>query len=194
MSHRHTNADHVESISKPVRFHHSLERTDFREDGNSFSDFNSSKNQPLTLQSKEMIGEGNSLERAKQILIIDDDDDSCFAIKACLESYFKKEVGLTRFALQVTTFVDPITALAEFKPYYYDLLLVDINMPGVNGYELVEKIVRLDLNIKVCFMTSGEINYEAITEIRHPARSFGCFIKKPAGGDYLVNRVMQELL
>ena len=67
-------------------------------------------------------------------------------------------------------------------------------MPGVNGYELVEKTVRLDLNIKVCFMTSGEINYEAITEIRHPARSIGCFIKKPTGADYLVNRVMQELL
>jgi CheY-like chemotaxis protein len=141
-----------------------------------------------------MIGEGSSLGRAKQILIIDDDDDSCLAIKACLESYFKKEVQPTGFALQITTFADPIVALAEFKPYYYDLLLVDINMPGVNGYELVEKIVRLDLNIKVCFMTSGEINYEAITEIRHPARSFGCFIKKPAAGDYLVNRVMQELL
>ena len=194
MSRRYPNDDPVGSVSKPVRFPHSLEGTDSREYDTSYPDFNSSKNEPLTLHSKEMIGEGISLQRAKQILIIDDDDDSCLAIKACLESYFKKELWLGRFALQVSAFVDPIVALAEFKPYYYDLLLVDINMPGVNGYELVEKIVRLDLNIKVCFMTSGEINYEAITEIRHPARSLGCFIKKPAAGDYLVNRVMQELL
>ena len=82
MSHRHTNTEYVESISKPVRFQHSLEGTDSGEDGNSYSDFNWSKDQPLTLQSKEIIGEGNSLERAKQILIIDDDDDSCLAIKA----------------------------------------------------------------------------------------------------------------
>jgi two-component SAPR family response regulator len=90
-------------------------------------------------------------------------------------------------------YVNPVAALVDFKPYFYDLLLVDINMPTVNGYELVEKIIKLDLNIKVCFMSSGEINYEAIREIRHPAKSFGCFIKKPATKDYLVNRVVQEL-
>jgi two-component SAPR family response regulator len=85
----------------------------------------------------------------------------------------------------VTTYINPITALIEFKPYYYDLLLVDINMPSVDGYEFVEKIVKLDLNIKVCFMSSGEVNYEA--------RSFGCYLKKPATSDYLVSRVIKEL-
>lgn len=42
-------------------------------------------------------------------------------------------------------------------------------------------------------MTSGEINYEAITEIRHPTKSFGCFIKKPASNGYLLKRVIKEL-
>jgi Ca2+-binding RTX toxin-like protein len=42
-----------------------------------------------------------------------------------------------------------LLALLEFKPYFYDLLLVDINMPSMTGYELVEKIVKLDLNIKI---------------------------------------------
>jgi CheY-like chemotaxis protein len=65
--------------------------------------------------------------------------------------------------------------------YYYDLLLVDINMPSINGYELAEKKTRLDLNIK------------ALQEIYHPARSFGCFIRKPATNDYLIKRVAQEL-
>lgn len=192
MVQKYTIADPLEAASTPS-FHHSLGGTNPHEDSNSYSDFNPSKSQPLILRLGKTVGEGSSLERAKHILLVDDDDDSCLTIKACLETYFKKNVGLSGFAVQVTTFVDPTKALLEFKPYYYDLLLVDINMPGVNGYELVEKIVRLDLNIKVCFMTSGEINYEAITEIRHPARSFGCFIKKPATGDYLINRVMKEL-
>jgi CheY-like chemotaxis protein len=148
---------------------------------------------PSTVSLEKTNIEGVSGESTKQILVIDDDQDSGLAIKACLETYYRPDPGLSGSAIQVITFIDPIRALLEFKPYYYDLLLVDINMSSVSGYELVEKIIKLNLNIKVCFMTSGEINYEAITEIRHPTKSFGCFIKKPASTDYLVNRVMQEL-
>jgi CheY-like chemotaxis protein len=130
----------------------------------------------------------------KQVLVIDDDLDSAIAIRSCLESYFKKDAQGSEFqVMEVTMYSNPVTALVEFKPYYYDILLVDINMPTVNGYELVEKITKLDLNIKVCFMSSGEVNYEAIREISHPVKSFGCFIKKPATRDYLINRVIQEL-
>jgi CheY-like chemotaxis protein len=130
----------------------------------------------------------------KQILVIDDDLDSAIAIRTCLESYPKKNARGSGFqTMEVTMYSNPVTALVEFKPYYYDLVLVDINMPTVNGYELVEKITRLDLNIKVCFMSSGELNYEAIREINHPTKSFGCFISKPATAEYLVNRVAQEL-
>lgn len=130
----------------------------------------------------------------KQILVIADDGDSAFAIKACLESYSRKNLRGEEFQIiKVTTYMDPAAALLDFKPYFYDLLLVDINMPLINGYELVEKITKLDLNIKVCFMSAGEVNYEAIREICHPARSFDCFIKKPATNDYLMNRIVQEL-
>ena len=130
----------------------------------------------------------------KQVLVIDDDIDSAIAIRTCLESHFKKDAQGSEYqVMEVTMYSNPVTALVDFKPYYYDLVLVDINMPTVNGYELVEKIIRLDLNIKVCFMSSGEVNYEAIREIHHPVKSFGCFIKKPATRDYLINRVVQEL-
>jgi CheY-like chemotaxis protein len=130
----------------------------------------------------------------KQVLLIDDDLDSAIAIRSCLESYFKKDAQGSEFqVMEVTMYSSPVTALVEFKPYHYDILLVDINMPTVNGYELVEKITKLDLNIKVCFMSSGEVNYEAIREISHPVKSFGCFIKKPATRDYLINRVVKEL-
>jgi YesN/AraC family two-component response regulator len=52
-------------------------------------------------------------------------------------------------------------ALSEFKPNFYDLLLVDI-MPHMNGFELSEKILAIDINVKVCFMSSAEINLEAL--------------------------------
>jgi CheY-like chemotaxis protein len=126
----------------------------------------------------QVNGHGDS----KQVLVIDDHYDSAFTIKSCLESHFRQDTeGLESKSefhpIQATVYVDPFLALKEFKPYYYDLLLVDINMPSINGYELVEKIIKLDLNIKICFMSAGEINIEAIREIRHPSRSFGCFIK-----------------
>jgi two-component SAPR family response regulator len=155
----------------------------------------SSPSEKTVTKNTESFKVGNELTSVpKQILVIDDDLDSAIAIRTCLETYFKKDAQGSEFqVMEVSMYSNPVTALAEFKPYYYDLVLVDINMPTVNGYELVEKVVKLDLNIKVCFMSSGEVNYEAIREIQHPVKSFGCFIKKPATRDYLINRVIQEL-
>ena len=82
-------------------------------------------------------------------------------------------------------------ALSEFKPNFYDLLLIDINMPRMNGFELCEKILAIDINVKVCFMSSLEINLEALREI-YPI-SLGCFIRKPVSIDYLVKRIRSEL-
>lgn len=155
----------------------------------------SSRSEKGAIEDIETYKVGDELDSIiKQVLVIDDDIDSAIAIRTCLESYFKKDAQGSEYqVMEVTMYSNPVTALVDFKPYYYDLVLVDINMPTVNGYELVEKIIRLDLNIKVCFMSSGEVNYEAIREIHHPVKSFGCFIKKPATRDYLINRVTQEL-
>jgi len=62
----------------------------------------------------------------------------------------------------------------------------------MNGFELSEKILAIDLNVKVCFMSAVEINRKALREI-YPALSFGCFIRKPVTIDYLVKRIMSEL-
>jgi two-component SAPR family response regulator len=62
----------------------------------------------------------------------------------------------------------------------------------MNGFELSEKILAIDINVKVCFMSSGEINREALREI-FPTRQEGCFIRKPVTIDYLVNRIRLEL-
>ena len=80
-------------------------------------------------------------------------------------------------------------ALSEFKPNFYDL---DIEMPHMNGFELCEKILAIDINVKVCYMSSAEINREALREI-YPSLSLGCFIRKPVSIDYLLKRIRSEL-
>jgi two-component SAPR family response regulator len=65
-------------------------------------------------------------------------------------------------------------------------------MPYMNGFELCEKMLAIDINVKVCFMSSVEINLEALREI-YPALSLGCFIRKPVTVDYLIQRIMSEL-
>jgi two-component SAPR family response regulator len=94
--------------------------------------------------------------------------------------------------IEVYTSNNPMAALSEFKPNYYDLLLVDINMPNMNGFELSERILATDINVKVCFMScAAEINYEALREI-YPI-SLGCIIRKPVSIDYLVKLIRSEL-
>jgi two-component SAPR family response regulator len=71
----------------------------------------------------------------------------------------------------VYTSDNPVSALSEFKSNFYDLLLVDINMPNINGFELCEKILAIDINVKVCFMScAAEINLEALREISNKPR------------------------
>ena len=108
----------------------------------------------------------------KRILIVDDDVDVTITFKAVIENSNND----TNKRIEVQTSNDPVVALSEFKPNFYDLLLVDINMPHMNGFELCEKILAIDINVRVCFMSSGEINREALREI-HPIRQEGCFIK-----------------
>ena len=94
--------------------------------------------------------------------------------------------------MQVQTFENPLTALLEFKPDFYDLLLIDVNMPLMDGFQLAHKLLQIDVNVRVCFMTSGEINMAAAREV-HPLKSIGCFIKKPISIEQLVKRVEDEL-
>jgi YesN/AraC family two-component response regulator len=55
--------------------------------------------------------------------------------------------------------------LTQFKPHFYHLLLTDIYMPNMNGFQLCEKILELDVNIRICFMSALEVNVEALREV-----------------------------
>jgi DNA-binding response OmpR family regulator len=119
---------------------------------------------------------------SKAILIVDDDPD--------MTSIFS--LGLQDEGFEVYTYNDPLDALSKFRPKFYDLLLVDINMPKMNGIDLSREILELDSNVKICFITAGEANIEVLREL-YPTRDIGCFIKKPITIENLVRRVKSEL-
>ena len=126
----------------------------------------------------------------KRILIVDDDPDITLTFKKGLEAENENSKGKMFF--QVFIYNDPLLALAEFKINFYDLLLLDVNMPKLNGFDLSEKILELDLNVRVCYISAGEMNIEALRE-QYKSLSMGCFIKKPVEIEKFVRRVKAEL-
>ena len=126
---------------------------------------------------------------AKRILIIDDNADISLTFKKGLETE-NDENNKTLF--KVYTYNDPLEALSHFKPNFYDLLLVDINMPNMDGFGFSSKILELDVNVRICFMSSGQINQEALRE-QYPTLSIGCFLRKPVSIEFLIRRVEEEL-
>jgi len=127
----------------------------------------------------------------KRILLVDDDPDITLTFKAGLDGHYYG-VGDKKKRFEVYAYNDPLLVLTEFKPHFYDLLLTDIYMPNMNGFELCEKIIELDVNIRVCFMSALEVNIRALREVYRNV-GFGCFIEKPVSIDYLINRLAAEL-
>ena len=66
-------------------------------------------------------------------------------------------------------------------------------MPHMNGFELCEKILDLDVNIRACFISAAQVNIDALREVYPKARSIGCFIKKPVRINYLIKRLIAKL-
>jgi len=118
---------------------------------------------------------------ALRILIVDDDHD--------ITSLFT--IGLEDSGFEVHAYNDPLEALAKFKPHFYDLLLSDITMPKMDGFELCRKILEIDANVRICFITATDININGLREVI--TTSTGCFIKKPISISNLAERLKAEL-
>jgi two-component SAPR family response regulator len=65
-------------------------------------------------------------------------------------------------------------------------------MPNMNGFELCKRILEIDVNVRICFITAGNTNIEALREL-YPTLSIGCFIKKPVTIENLAKRLLTEL-
>jgi two-component system catabolic regulation response regulator CreB/two-component system response regulator ChvI len=103
------------------------------------------------------------------ILLVDDEEDIAELLQRTLK----------RMGHSVTVYSDPSIALEEFRPGRFDLALLDIRMPGMNGYELLKGIRRLDKNLKCCFLTAFEIHKDDFAQHEIPTETVDCFIKKP---------------
>jgi CheY-like chemotaxis protein len=81
----------------------------------------------------------------KRILIVDDDEDITITFKVGIEN--SNNNTYTNKKIEVYVSNNPVVALSEFKPNFYDLLLIDINMPHMNGFELCEKIFAMTYKV-----------------------------------------------
>jgi signal transduction histidine kinase/CheY-like chemotaxis protein len=130
---------------------------------------------------------GNSHKtKMKRIFLVDDDYDHTITFK----------MGLELAGFEVDTYNDSAIALSKFKPDYYDLLLIDVRMPKIDGFELYEKIREIDNKVKVWFITTYETYYKVLKEVLSTSKgemSPGPVIEKPIEIDKLVKQIRTEL-
>jgi two-component SAPR family response regulator len=115
-------------------------------------------------------------------MIVDDDYGTALFFKLSLE-----EEG---FIAEIYT--DPLTALSKFEPHIYRLLIVDIRMPNINGFEFFQKIKDIDYFQRICLTTAFETYYESLLE-SFPRLDVKCFIPKPITKEELVKRIAKQV-
>jgi CheY-like chemotaxis protein len=123
----------------------------------------------------------------KKILLVDNEIDITFALENALDSY----------GFEVDSFNDPITALKSYRSNFYDLIILDIKMPKMDGFELYTKIREQDPKVKICFLTASEMYYE---KFRKAQSQFGriieeeCFIQKPIKNEDLIRKLTSIII
>jgi CheY-like chemotaxis protein len=124
-------------------------------------------------------------KKNKKILLIDDEPDIIYSIKRVLESNNE---------FVVDSYTDPTLALSNFRPRLYDLILLDIKMPKMNGFDLYQKIMEIESDVKICFLTASELFYEEYRRLdAYPRLDKAYFIQKPCRSEDLI-RQLNEIL
>jgi DNA-binding response OmpR family regulator len=93
----------------------------------------------------------------------------------------------------VDSYEDPLLALEKFKTHLYDLVILDIRMPELNGFELYREIRRLDKKVKICFLTAGEMYYGVYSDI-FSSLPVNHFIRKPIDNEGLIKRINEIIV
>jgi CheY-like chemotaxis protein len=114
---------------------------------------------------------------SKRILLVDDEPDICMVYQIVLE-----DAGF-----ECKSYTDSVKALQEFKPYFYDLILLD--MPVLNGFELCKKIREIDRIVHIILITASEEYYEKFRSQHFPELGKINYIQKPVSNYELVQIV-----
>jgi two-component system, OmpR family, response regulator ChvI len=117
-----------------------------------------------------------------RILIVDDEPDIAQVLK----------MGLEKNGFAVDAYNDPLDVISNFKTGSYDLLLLDIKMPKMNGFELYNKLRQIDEKARICFITAYELYFDEFKRI-FPKIKVGCFIRKPVSIGNLARVIKEEL-
>ena len=126
----------------------------------------------------------NEDKKNKSILLVDDEPDITNLVRKVLE--------INGFV--VDSYTDPTLALSNFKPRLYDLLLLDIRMPKIDGFDLCQKMKEIDSNVKICFFTASELFYEEYRRLdAYPSLDKAYFIQKPVRSEDLINQLKEIL-
>jgi DNA-binding response OmpR family regulator len=116
--------------------------------------------------------------------LVDDEPDITHLVKKVLENS----------GFVVHSYTEPTLALSNFKAGLYDLLLLDIRMPYMNGFELYQKIRERDSNVKICFLTASELFYEEYRRLdAYPRLNKEHFIQKPFRTEDLIHQINEIL-
>jgi two-component system, OmpR family, response regulator ChvI len=117
-----------------------------------------------------------------RIAVVDDETDIAEVLKR----------GLEQNGFSVDAFTDPEIALMKFKPSTYDLMIIDIRMPKLNGFDLYRELRKKDSKVKVVFLTAFEIYYEEFRKM-FPTIDVRAFVRKPVSISALVGQVKSTL-
>ena len=123
------------------------------------------------------------IQKNKRILLVDDERDLNVAIRIVLE-----ENGF-----KVDSFTDPSQALENFTADLYDLVILDVKLPGMDGFSLYTKIERLDDKVRICFLTAADKAYYQNLKRHYSSIKENCVIHKPVDNESLLELVKSVL-
>jgi len=103
-----------------------------------------------------------------KVLLVDDEEDITSVLKS----------GLKQHSIEVDAFNDPAEAFSQYKPSFYDLIILDIRMPNIDGFKLARQIWANDEKARICFFSAFEINESEARKVFTTFNTY-CFIKKP---------------
>jgi DNA-binding response OmpR family regulator len=122
------------------------------------------------------------VQKNKRILLVDDEYDVNLTIRIVLE-----ENGF-----KVDSFVDAFQALENFTAGLYDLVILDVKLPGMDGFSLYEKIKKLDDKVRICFLTAADKAYYEILKKHYPSIKENCVIYKPVDNESLLELIKSD--